>query len=73
METVAGVSPNLHLAAWSYHTAGAQYLMIIWTTGSWGGGSEREAFAGNYARGHKLSQASKIRDSFQIRSGLIQA
>lgn len=33
MGTVAVASPNLCLAALSYHTAGALYLIIIWMSG----------------------------------------
>lgn len=45
MGTMAWASPNLHLAARSYRTTGAQYLIITGT-------ARVGAFAGNYVKGH---------------------
>lgn len=64
MVTVTISSSNLHLASQSYYAAGAQYLIIIWTS------------KGDHLQGTmsmvtlKMRQASRLTDNFQIISGI---
>lgn len=62
METAAGALPHLCLAAQSYHTAGAQCLSDGQRQGEHRQESVSEATL-------KIGQASKLRDSFHIKSG----
>lgn len=66
MRTAVVVSLSWHVAAGSYHTVGAQYLIII-------GIAEvgRKAFAGTMSKVIlRVSQTYRLRDSFQIRPGI---
>lgn len=56
------ISSNLHFAGRSYHTAGAQNLINIWVAGEHLHGSGSKVTL-------EISQASRLRESFQIRSG----
>lgn len=62
METAAGASPHLCLAAQSYHTAGAQCLLD--------GQRQREHRQESVSKGTlEIGQASRLRDRFHIKSG----
>lgn len=63
MRTTSKASPNLCLAAQSYHTTGAQWLIIMWT-------AKRDHLQGIVSKVTlQVSQASTLRDNIQIRSG----